>query len=695
MPILGADGEVAEWFGAASDVTARREAEARRDALLELGDRLRDLRDPAEIAHEAAGAIGRALGALRAGYAAVDADEDGIRIERDWTGDPTVAGIAGSHRLSDYWSPAIVGALRRGEVVATGDVARDPRTAPHAASFAALGIRACVHAPVVEAGRVSALLYVHAAEARDWTEEEVAFVRGAAERAWAAAERARAEAALRAHAARQAFRLAFEERLRALADPDAIMEEAVVLLGRHLGVDRVGYSEIIDDAVVRAAGSYAANGIAPLHEDFPIGVFGEAMVARQRRGITEVSDDVLADPERADDVWAAIDTRSVVSVPLVRGGRFRASLYANNRAPRRWSAEDVALVEEVAARTWDAVERARAEAALRESEGRRRAALDGAWLGTWEWDTATGVAVLDGRSRGIFGLAPDWGDRAEAVFDRIHPADRPRVLAESLAAAAARGRLDTEYRVPLPGGGERAVASLGDALPGAGDRPARMAGVFADVTGRKLAEERRALLVNELNHRVKNTLAVVQSLAHQTARGAPDLPSFTAAFQARLVALARAHDLLTRESWEGAPLGDVVRAALALGEGGRVALDGCDGQGGGAPVLAPAQALALALALHELGTNALKHGALSATGGRVSIRCGADRENGARVVEWLERGGPPIAAPPARRGFGLRLLERGLATQAGMRTDLRFEPEGLRCVLRLPPAEARSSPARP
>jgi two-component sensor histidine kinase len=108
------------------------------------------------------------------------------------------------------------------------------------------------------------------------------------------------------------------------------------------------------------------------------------------------------------------------------------------------------------------------------------------------------------------------------------------------------------------------------------------------------------------------------------------------------------------------------------------------GGGPDAPLLMPSQALALALALHELGTNALKHGALSAPGGCVSVRCAADRKGGAWMVEWLERGGPPIAGPPTRRGFGLRLLERGLTAQAGMAADLRFEPEGLRCALRLP-----------
>jgi two-component sensor histidine kinase len=177
---------------------------------------------------------------------------------------------------------------------------------------------------------------------------------------------------------------------------------------------------------------------------------------------------------------------------------------------------------------------------------------------------------------------------------------------------------------------------------------------------------------------------VVQSLALQTARGARDLPSFAAAFQARLIALARAHDLLTRREWEGAPLAEVVRAALDPTSGGdaaRVDLGACASDA----LLPPPQALALAMALHELATNALEHGALSAPGGRVTVACETDPGDGARVVEWVERGGPPLAGPPARRGFGLRLLERGLALQAGVAANPRFEPEGLRCTLRRPP----------
>ncbi len=165
---------------------------------------------------------------------------------------------------------------------------------------------------------------------------------------------------------RAAFRLTLEERLLDLIDPLEITRTAVALLGEHLGVDRAGYGEIVDDRIVRTARAYSVNGSAPLIRDFPIESFGEAMLARQRQGITEVRHDVLAERERPCDVWSATDTRSFVSVPLVRDGRLVATLYVNNREPRHWTPDEVALVEEVAARTWDSVERAKAEAKERE-----------------------------------------------------------------------------------------------------------------------------------------------------------------------------------------------------------------------------------------------------------------------------------------------------------------------------------------
>lgn len=191
---------------------------------------------------------------------------------------------------------------------------------------------------------------------------------------------------------------------------------------------------------------------------------------------------------------------------------------------------------------------------------------------------------------------------------------------------------------------------------------------------RARAEQHQLLLINELNHRVKNTLASVQGIAFQTLRGEVSLTEARARFEARLMALSGAHNLLTEENWGGASLERVVRDSIEhlAGEAGRFDVEG-------EPLrLAPRAALALAMALHELGTNAAKYGALSAEGGRVAI---AWTQEGDRLsLEWRESGGPPVAAP-ARRGFGSRLIERGLAADLGGTASLHFDPEGLRCEI--------------
>ena len=189
---------------------------------------------------------------------------------------------------------------------------------------------------------------------------------------------------------------------------------------------------------------------------------------------------------------------------------------------------------------------------------------------------------------------------------------------------------------------------------------------------RARAEQHQLLLINELNHRVKNTLASVQAIAFQTLRGEASLAEARARFEARLMALSGAHDLLTEENWGGASLERVVNDAIEhlAGEAGRFAVEG-------EPLrLAPRAALALTMALHELGTNAAKYGALSVDGGRVSIDW---TRSGDRLrLHWRETGGPPVV-PPTRRGFGSRLIERGLAADLGGAASLHFDPAGLRC----------------
>jgi PAS domain S-box-containing protein len=171
---------------------------------------------------------------------------------------------------------------------------------------------------------------------------------------------------------RQAFRLRFEERLRGLDDPRAVMEAAVEELGRHLAASRAGYSEARAGGETLDFHACYVDGVAPIFGTHRLDDFGPQSMARQRRGETVATADVRADPAQVQQTWEAIDTRAFVSVPLVRDGRLRASLYVNHREPHPWTDDEVALIEEVAERTWSAVERARAEAA------RDRAALLGA-----------------------------------------------------------------------------------------------------------------------------------------------------------------------------------------------------------------------------------------------------------------------------------------------------------------------------
>lgn len=202
--------------------------------------------------------------------------------------------------------------------------------------------------------------------------------------------------------------------------------------------------------------------------------------------------------------------------------------------------------------------------------------------------------------------------------------------------------------------------------------------IMRDQTERRRSEQRQKLLLGELTHRVKNTLTIVQSLAAQTLRSAPDPVTFTQSYNARLSALARAHDLLTTEVWEKANIAGVCDAALgAWMTEGRITASGRD------VWLTASQAVTLSLALHELATNAAKYGALSVPEGRVDLAW-----EGEEVVEltWIERGGPPVSQP-SRSGFGSLMLTRALANDLKGNVALDYLPTGVRFTLRFKPPD--------
>jgi two-component sensor histidine kinase len=191
------------------------------------------------------------------------------------------------------------------------------------------------------------------------------------------------------------------------------------------------------------------------------------------------------------------------------------------------------------------------------------------------------------------------------------------------------------------------------------------------------------VLINELNHRVKNTLAIIQSLARQSLRGDRALPEAAADFEARLMALSSAHNLVTDTRWRAVETRDLIEGALRPFGLERFAIDGPEMR------LEPRAAVAFALALHELGTNAAKYGALSTAEGRVAIRwrIHADEASSRLHFLWRESGGPPVV-PPARSGVGMRLIERGLAVELAGKVALRFEPGGVECEIDAPIPDA-------
>lgn len=263
------------------------------------------------------------------------------------------------------------------------------------------------------------------------------------------------------------------------------------------------------------------------------------------------------------------------------------------------------------------------------------------------------------------------------------------VLARRAEAVAAKGAREGSA-ADVPRSGIREIEALRTSIDAAQRVLAERASAAQHANLALQDSERRLrLIVAELNHRAKNALATVQSLAMQTARGpaGADFSEFTSSFVARLQTLARAHDLLTAFSWEGAALADVLRAGLApwlheteTGQMARIRFT-CPSDPS-LPLLSPGQAQALVMALHELATNATKHGALSVPGGCIEVGCRTSTD-GAANVEWSEQGGPPLAHAPVRRGFGTRLLKRALVHDlgAGSRVTLDFARDGLRASI--------------
>jgi PAS domain S-box-containing protein len=331
----------------------------------------------------------------------------------------------------------------------------------------------------------------------------------------------------------------------------------------------------------------------------------------------------------------------------------------------------------------DVTERERAREELRAREVELREALDAASMGTYAYNNVSGDFTSSPGLRRIYGYPESQVLTIKDIQARYHPDDWDKTLQMFRQAEQAENpQFEMEFRLLLPDGLVRWVAGKGEYLRDTAGKTLSSRGVVMDVTARKKWEEHQQLLINELNHRVKNTLATVQSIASQTLRNSATTQETREAIESRLFALSRAHDVLTRENWEGAGLKEIVTEAMAPyrhDHEERLHAQGPDVR------LSPRTALALAMALQELATNAVKYGALSNATGQIRIDWTIERHtDGPRLrLIWTESCGPRVE-PPSRRGFGTRLIERSLAQDLSGEVRIDFAPDGVICTVDAP-----------
>jgi PAS domain S-box-containing protein len=324
-------------------------------------------------------------------------------------------------------------------------------------------------------------------------------------------------------------------------------------------------------------------------------------------------------------------------------------------------------------------------ASLYDQRGNVLSALDAGGVGYWELDVRSRALRLSPRAKQIIGFPPDAEVSYDDLLAMVHPDDTD----ERDQAFQSTLRTGTEYDVEYRLRGEmRWVNVRGRLVHG---RAKRLAGVVLDVTDRHEAfaavsesERRQRLLIDELNHRVKNTLATVQSIAVQTGKDARTVKAFCASFEGRLVALSATHDALTRGGWETANLRELLERELRPFRQDQVALQGQDIE------IGPRHALSLGMVFHELATNAVKYGALSDASGKVRVgwRLEPAGDGEMLTVEWSEEGGPP-AAPPSRTGFGSRLIAMAVEHTLHGAVETAYGATGLSCTLRVPLSQPR------
>jgi PAS domain S-box-containing protein len=526
------------------------------------------------------------------------------------------------------WTPADVSP----DPICVEDIAVSGESDQVRARIIAENIRGLAFIPIVSRRRVIGKFMTYFAEPHRFSAEEIELALTIARQLGFSIERKRAEEELRES----------EERFRLLSENAPVMLWMSDERGRCLHLNKM-LREFwgVDNAALDAF-----DWSSTMHPD------DRSLIEREMRN--------------------AIESKKPVTVEgryLSAGREYR--LLSTNAQPRFSAAGEFLGMIGV---NVDVTERRGQELALKESEERLRVALAAGRMGTWRYDLRTGAQSWDRRQYELLGIEPGVTPTRDAFLARVHPEDARKVAFDPEALPPPGTFLDSEFRIVMHDGSIHWITAHSLARYDSHGAAIEMIGVNFDITRQKEAEDELRLLLAELNHRVKNTLAVVQAIAHQTFQDGGASEATLSAFEGRLVALSSAHDLLTQSKWESAGLRDIALNAF----GGQSVGEAHFRLHGPNIELPPRQALALSLALHELCTNAIKYGALSNQTGRIDLAWSS--ASGGLQIEWVESGGPAVS-PPARRGFGSRLIERALARDLDGVVTLDFDPSGVRCSM--------------
>lgn len=315
----------------------------------------------------------------------------------------------------------------------------------------------------------------------------------------------------------QQFLIELNDAIRAIQDSEEIMWQVVSATGQHFNVTRCTYGEIDATQEYVIVDRDYCNGVTSVAGSHHMASFGPALIAELKQGKTIVVNDVDLDPRTAGGgaaTFTAIQTKSLLCVPLVKEGRFVALFVLHHRAPRQWSEEEVELMERIATKTWLAVERARAESELRESEARLQLALQVGRMGTWDWSMQTNTVSWSDGQFAILGLqVNEYPPSYELWAGSVHPEDLAATEAALQQAMQGRTEFHHEYRTLWPDGSLHWTEARGRSIYNAAQQPIRMIGVLIDITERKQAEQEREQLLERERIARSQAEAAQQQLA--------------------------------------------------------------------------------------------------------------------------------------------------------------------------------------